>query len=249
MEPEIPEQATRAKKDNVVENSPEQEASKRPQSVTEKTKVLDSLQDFARKQLSKSEKDAINFPGGEIRKKEIGLEFLSDFAPTARELDEVKKLSSNHSADFFHLKYSLNPKAPLKAIFVAECSEELNDLEGKELGLEAFFESSAAQLFDRMMRAMKLGEGEALVSSCFVLKDGERVSFEQPLVEEILHFRPKIVVSLGGATTSRLLGANQRLQNCHGQFYEKEVTGGDQTHSFEVMPLFSPAFLVEAPKL
>lgn len=220
---------------------------KSEKSVTEKIKVLDSLQDFARKQLAEGEKESIRFPGGEIRNKDLGLDFLGEYAPELKKQDEIKQQTSKLSPKFFDLKFSLSPKAPLKAMFIAECSEEVSELQDKELGLEAFFDRTAAQLFDRMIQAMKFKEGEVLVSSCNVLKDGEKLSFEQELVNEILSFRPQVVFSLGGATTARLLGSSQRLQNCHGQFFEKEVAGASESHKFEVMPLFSPAFLVEAP--
>lgn len=220
---------------------------KTEKSVTEKTKVLDSLQDFARKQLSKTEKESISFPGGELRKKDVNSEFLAGAEAMVKDGDEIKALSSSISADFADLKYSLNPSSPLKAMFIAECSEELSELKGKELGLEAFFGPAAASLFDRMIQAMKFGAGEVMVSSCHTLMNGKKESFEKELASEVLHFRPEVVFSLGGAATARLLGSQQRLQNCHGQFFEKQIIGGAKTHQFVVMPLFSPAFLVEAP--
>lgn len=215
-------------------------------SVTEKTKIMDSFHEFAKKRLEENDKEAFIFPGGEARKKSVVSAVFETHQGRGLSSSELEKMSSDKDLKFSELKFSLKPKAPIKVLFVADESRDVETLENAELGLEAFFDPPAAQLFDRMIAAMKLGEGERFVTSLKVLKGAKSLSFEEGVAQEIYNLRPQIVISLGGGATSAFLGNGLSLQNSHGQFFEREVLG-EKPFRFEVMPLFSPAVLVEAP--
>ena len=217
--------------------------------VTEKTKVLDSFHEFASQQIEKSNTPGFAFPGGEVRKKADNAALIfNGIKASEMGAEQLKELSAGHSETFGSLKFTSNPKSKIKVLFVAEESSDLALLEGKTLGLEAFYSSEAANLFSRMIQAMKLGEGESFVSSLKIVEGDKVSSFETGLANEIASLKPELLIPLGGAATSAFLGEGTRLQTSHGQFYTKElaIESGDALQ-FEVMPLFSPAFLVEAP--
>ncbi|MCO4755168.1 MAG: hypothetical protein KC478_11855 [Bacteriovoracaceae bacterium] len=215
--------------------------------VTEKTKVLDSFHEFAHKEMQKLNESTLHFPGGEARKK-ASSELFANILATEMDVEQLKELNEQIHPELARLKFSLNPSTTLKVLFVAQDTIELGSLDQKELGLEAFFESSAAQLFNRMIGAMKLEEGDSFVSSLNIVKDSKEQSFEEGLCMEIYNLKPQVVIPLGGVATSVFLGGGLKLQNSHGQFFEREVKNAQgESFKFEVMPLFSPAFLVEAP--
>lgn len=238
----------RSGREAVVENevSPKDSVSAKSGAVTEKTKVLDSFHEFARAQMQ-GDKESFRFPGGEAKKKPAASALFTDVVCAERDLAGLRRLSEERSKLFGSQKYSFTPQAPLKIMFVCHESADLSSLTEERLPLEAFFEENAARLFEKMIAAMKLSAEESFVSSLKVLNGGKSSSFEESLAQEIYNLKPGIVAPLGGAATSRILGEGFTLRDSHGQFYIREINGEAGTFSFEVMPFFSPAFLVEAP--
>ncbi|MBC75548.1 MAG: hypothetical protein CME64_05975 [Halobacteriovoraceae bacterium] len=238
---EVPEQNTPESK---VASTPDikKEA---PKTVTEKTKVLDSFHEFANKELEKLNSDTLKFPGGEAKKKSFGA--FEGMSAKVLNVEELKNQSSSINSELGRLKFANRPQS-LKVLFVAQETVELSTLSEGSSGLEAFFEPKASALFERMILAMKLKDGDSFVSSFHTKLNSSEDSFEQELANEIFNLKPQVVIPLGGVATSKFLGPNLRLQTTHGQFFEREVKSEDgSSHKFEVMPLFSPAFLVEAP--
>ena len=242
-EPELSTPVEEAPAAPIPEEKPEKVAS----TVTEKTKVLDSFHEFAHAEMQKLNDSTLRFPGGEAKKKATSALFENSLA-TVMDVSQLEDLNKQLHSNLARLKFSLKPSSPLKVLFVAQDTMDLGSLDEKELGLEAFFETSAAQLFNRMIGAMKLQEGDTFVSSLNVLVSSKEESFEDGLCNEIYNLKPQIVIPLGGVATSKFLGGGLKLQNSHGQFFEREVKNVQgESFKFEVMPLFSPAFLVEAP--
>lgn len=234
---------------------------KAAESITEKTKVLDSLHEFASKQLEGG-KESFKFPGGEGRRKATSSGQFGSIDAEPMSANELKGLSSAFGQKFADLKFSLlkddskddskDGSDGVKILFVAAESSDTAGLEEASIPLEAFFETPAAILFDKMIAAMKLSPGDAFVSSLKIVggpgqNPGASSDFLDSLSNEIFNLKPQIVVPLGGVATKAFLGEGLSLQNSHGQFFERKVQAKDEAHDFEVMPLFSPAFLVEAP--
>ncbi|MBG60097.1 MAG: hypothetical protein CMJ16_06545 [Peredibacter sp.] len=238
----IPEQNDMVEK---VEASPVEVVVDKAKTVTEKTKVLDSFHEFANKELEKLNSDTLKFPGGEAKKKTRGA--FEGVSAKLMSVEELKDQSHRIHPDLGRLKFLIWPES-VKVLFVAQETADTSSLKEKSSGLEAFFETKAAGLFERMITAMKLKDGESFVSSLTVISDSSEASFESALANEILSLKPQVVIPLGGAATSKFLGPGLRLQTSHGQFFEREITGENaESHKYEVMPLFSPVFLVEAP--
>ena len=215
--------------------------------VTEKTKILDSFHEFADKLLDPGAK-AFNFGRGEIRKKEPESLFENSSAKKM-DLEALAALSSSIDENLKQRKFPAELKGDVQILFVAEETLPVEELAEKEKPMEAFFELEAAKLFEKMTSAMRLKPEEFFVSSLNVLKENKVVSFKECLLQEIYNLKPRFVIPLGGKTTSSILGSGYRLQSSHGQFFERTVAGNSnsQPHKFHIMPLFSPAFLLEAP--
>lgn len=215
-------------------------------SVTEKTKVLDSFHEFAKGALEKSQSGEIKIPGGEIKKKKGTGEFFQDLKANTASVEELIKQSSALSSEFGSLKFAAVPNTPVKAMFIAESSSYLSELDKGQQPLEAFYDSNAATLFSKMIGAMKFQSGDYLVTSIKIDLGKTKDSFTQNLANEIYNLKPQVVFTLGGGVTQSFLGSGHSLQKSHGQFFERSLEGDNGIFNFEIMPLFSPAFLVEA---
>lgn len=69
------------------------------------------------------------------------------------------------------------------------------------------------------------------------------------LLNSIIEKKPEIVVSLGATVTNILLGRREKLSGIHGQFVEKTISLDSKAHTFTIMPLFHPDFLVINPNM
>ncbi|MEX0798639.1 MAG: hypothetical protein WD025_04310, partial [Bacteriovoracaceae bacterium] len=181
----------------------ERESELKPaESVTEKTKILDSLHEFAHKRFSEEEKEAFSFPGGSAVKKAASNLVFEGLQTRELSFNQLKELSSMRGESLKALKFETPPlkledSKTVKALFVAPETEPLETLKEKTYGLEAFFNSQAAELFGRMIKAMKLAQGEFFVSSLDVFSGDGRICFKEALAQEIFHLRPQVVIPLG----------------------------------------------------
>jgi DNA polymerase len=69
------------------------------------------------------------------------------------------------------------------------------------------------------------------------------------LLEQIIKFKPNIVVSLGATVTNILLGKREKLSGIHGQFFEKSFSLNNESYTYQLMPIFHPDFLVINPNM
>jgi len=114
------------------------------------------------------------------------------------------------------------------------------------------FAKDAGELLWKMIQAMNLTTSEfalSLVVKCagnfLEKKEQMRDCCLNYLWQEILYFRPKVVVALGTFAASAIIGREERMASIHGQFFPKEI--GE--HQFQVVPLFHPEYLLVNPKM
>ncbi len=119
-------------------------------------------------------------------------------------------------------------------------------------------EIHSEDLLGKMINAMKLQTGEyhrfafneALEDINNLEENLVNPSTETlELFKKIIATKPAVVVSLGATVTNVLLGKRDKLSSIHGQFLPKIVTYNDQSHSFNVTPLFHPDFLLINPNM
>lgn len=200
--------------------------------ITEKTKILDSLYQFSDEKLAKREE--FEFPGGSISKKEKGARKLyqkSDQLVAASKNMILDSLSE--ASESIHRQH-LDKQEECLVLFVTDSAT--GELEPNNL-FECFFKSHVAELFERMVGAMKLSD------SWMLIEVGDKTS--ERLTQEILFYRPKIIMTLGAGPTQFILGTESRLKNIHGQFFQVE----QQDYQGKLMPLFSPKLLSTAPNM
>lgn len=119
-------------------------------------------------------------------------------------------------------------------------------------------ESGKEDLLGKMIGAMKLSSSEfvrlsfneALDDILDLEKNLKDPSAEtNELYKTIIENKPEIVVSLGATITNILLGRREKLSGIHGQFVDKTITVDSISHTFTLMPLFHPDFLVINPNM
>lgn len=202
--------------------------------LTEKALVLESFTQYVHEKMEESSLTSLQFPGGEIHLKEdesrkpLELRF-SSFVNWSKAMDaRVPKQ---------WLAMSTDKKAPLAVLFVGE------SLTAPEISPEGIrdeflwaFQPTVAELFQKMVQAMKLQPHEYALTA---LKDAAGDKTSEELFEEAHWWQARFVVPLGAQACQTLLGARDRLATIHG----KSFTLAKLQSGSEVMPLFHPGVI------
>lgn len=205
---------------------------------SEKAQVIESLERFANEKAQELNTNLFKIDGGEIQiRPEAGWDDVTSF--------------TSHEALTTHLKLQkelldvvLKGKEPgtVKALFIsekfrpwAESSAELK--EGFINELIVGFPVKTAELFERMITAMKLDPSEVII---FPVEGSDEADYSIDVMSVAGHFRPEVIITLGAKATNRILKSNDRLAQVHGQFFARKV--GD-LGTFQVVPLFHPSII------
>jgi len=205
--------------------------------LTEKAVILESFTRFAQEKIEESPEHALSFEGGEIIKREDpnSRPYHARFAH--RQDWENAQLGRLGAEAWQALSQN---KKPL-VLFIGEALQPVSVLSSPTEGVRPEFSISfplgVADLFQKMVQAMKLTSEEYVLSS---LSDqqGERTS--EDLLEDIYWWRPRFVVPLGAQATQAVLGARERLANVHGKFFP--VTRLPES-GIQIAPLFHPSVI------
>jgi len=200
--------------------------------TSEKREMIQSLQDFVSEHTNIESEQKVKIEGGEIVLKTT-YQRLERFAhPVEAVVDFDKKIGERLFANFNHKK--------TKILFAVDklMPEESFDLtDESELGLlKIFFPEKVAVLFQKMIKAMGLQEGEY-----FLFPVDEDLKLTRKSFYEIaLSIDPILTVTLGAKTTKSLLDTDERLTTLHGQFLPRPI---DQESQLLYVPLFHPSIL------
>lgn len=66
---------------------------------------------------------------------------------------------------------------------------------------------------------------------------------------EIVTLKPRVVIALGSQVCSSLRGTMEKLSKIHGQFFDQTIQSHNKDHSFKLVPLFHPDFLLVNPNM
>lgn len=210
--------------------------SKKP-GYTEKRQVLESLERFAHEKVIETSSPVIKVPGGEVVVKPgpvwDGIASYSD----------LKALSQRLSLDQRSLDILLKHKVPetVKAIFVTETFRSWQEFESELKGgfideLLMGFPLKTAELFERMILAMKLAPEEVFLYP--VDLEGKNLAEEVMSLAGFL--KPEVIITLGAKATQKILKNNDRLSLIHGQFFQRTI---GELGSYQVVPLFHPSII------
>ena len=204
---------------------------------TEKKQVLESLERFAHEKATETASPVIKIPGGEVViRPEPAWDGLASFG-------NLQALKDSLSLDQRPLDILLKHKVPgtVKAIFVTETFRPWQEIEGELKGgfideLLMGFPLKTAELFERMILAMKLTPEEVLLYPVEV--EGKNLAEEVMSLAGFL--KPEVIITLGAKATQKILKSNDRLSLIHGQFFPRSL---GELGSYQVVPLFHPSII------
>jgi hypothetical protein len=209
----------------------------RPEGFSEKKQVIESLERFVEEKVKDAPEPVLKLDGGEVAVKK---DPVWDIPGIAKDLAELR---SGLTLATSLLEIILRGKDPAKVrvLFVTERfrdpAEVTPELRGGFIDeLLTGFPAKTAELFERMILAMKLTPDEVLLYPVEIgeeARPGEAVSLG-------VFFSPEVVVTLGAKATNAILKGNDRLSQIHGQFFQRSVQGAG---TFQVVPLFHPSII------
>lgn len=223
-------------------------------SHTEKDVVMNSLAEYAEKELGKN-KEKIQFPGGKILKKaalpeNYNTEFLKDTEKLMEE--EFQELSFQYlGEESFDTIYSAsqwsNPES-VKLVIVTDKFLSSPEAQGV---LGAFFKPDTAALFEKIIQAMKLEPEEYVVTALREEGENGELADSPAYAQEVIsYFQPEVVLSLGAYSLKTLANTSARLSSIHGQVLEKTIQyRNSHDYTFKIFPIFHPEFLVINPNM
>jgi uracil-DNA glycosylase family 4 len=207
------------------------------QSYSEKAQVLDSLNRFAQEIPELQEGKSLRVEGGELAIKPSG-----DW-PELLEMPDLASLTKQLSLPAEILNIVLKHKAPqqVKVLFITEnfraWEEIAPELKGGLLDeLLCGFPVKTAELFERMIVAMKLEAAEVIH---YPVEDAHKdLSLEA--ISLAAFFGVEVVITLGAKATQKILKTADRLTLIHGQFFQRQLA---DRGSFTFVPLFHPSII------
>jgi len=204
---------------------------------SEKAQIMESLERYAQEKLGENPAAVIKISGGEIG---IRPEPIWDGIPQYAQFSELKK---DLTLENEILDLCLKSKVPekVKIMFVPESFRSLEEFktelkDGFINQLLPAFPFKTAELFSRMLSAMKLSDDEIIIYPTMI--DDADISTQ---VMKIAGFySPEVIVTLGANATHKILKGQERLAQVHGQFFNRKI---ENIGTFVVVPLFHPSII------
>lgn len=203
----------------------------------EKAQVMESLERYAQEKLGDNPATVIKISGGEIGVKPEpiweGIPRFGGFYDLKTELTLEEGV----------IDLCLKDKSPdkVRIMFVAESFRSLADFEAElNVGfinqLLPAFPFKTAELFSRMLSAMKLEDQEVLIYPTMA----QDTDISQEAMKVAGFYAPEVIVTLGASATHKILKGQERLAQVHGQFFNRKI---ENIGTFIVVPLFHPSII------
>lgn len=204
---------------------------------SEKRQVIESLERFVEEKSQELNTSLLKIEGGELNLRS-GPGF-DDVVPAENVFDLRTRLTLESNV----LDILLSEKDPsqVKVIFVTErfrpWKEAASELKSGFINeLIVGFPLKTAELFEKMIMAMKLSPSEVLLYPV----EGDDEDYSHQVMELTAHYKPEVIITLGAKATNKILKSNDRLSLIHGQFFNREIKNVGQ---FQVVPLFHPSII------
>lgn len=207
------------------------------ENYTEKVQVIESLERFAQEKVKEEKSPVIKIDGGEIVLKP---DPHWDEVKNHTSIDELKS-SLKLDSKILEIILKNKSKGKIQVLFVSEkfrsYEEMAPELKGQFIDqLVAGFPLKTAELFERMILAMKLLPEEVVI---YPVEGNDESDYSTEVMELAAYLRPEVVVTLGAKATNKILKSNDRLSLVHGQFFTRK--SGDT--NFQIVPLFHPSII------
>lgn len=205
---------------------------------SEKVQVIESLERFAQEKATELKTNILKVDGGEVHvKKDAGWDDLNHF-------NSFAELVAGLKLDQKYLDIVFKDKAPGKVtvLFVSEKFRNWDEVSAELKSgfineLIAGFPLKTAELFERMIMAMKLDPSEVIV---FPVEGTDESDYSRDVMEVAAFYKPEIIITLGAKATQKILKSNDRLTVVHGQFFNRSMS---DRGNFQVVPLFHPSII------
>jgi len=204
---------------------------------SEKVQVIESLERFAQEKATELNSNILKLDGGELHlRPEPGWDEVTAFN-SANELMGSLKLDPRLT----NIVLNGKSRGEVKAVFVTEKFRSWEEISGelKEGFINELivgFPVKTAELFERMILAMKLEAKEVIV---YPIEGSDETDFAEEVMTVAAFFQPEVIITLGAKATSKVLKSNDRLSLVHGQFFTRKI--GEA--GFQVVPLFHPSII------
>lgn len=204
---------------------------------SEKAQVMESLERYAQEKLGDNPAATIKISGGEIGVKAEptweGIPRYAQYTDLKKDLTIADKI----------LEICLKTKLPEKVriMFVSESFRDFEEFKAelKEDFINQLlpaFPFKTAELFSRMLSAMKLIDEEILIYPTMV----NETDISSEVMKVAGFYFPEIIVTLGANATHKILKGQERLALVHGQFFNRKI---ENIGTFAVVPLFHPSII------
>lgn len=209
------------------------------EAYSEKTQVIESLERFAQEKVSEQKTNVFKIEGGgEVVVREEGdWEAVNAFSSY-----ETLKSSLKLQGELLDIVLGKKEAGQVKALFVSEkfrpwgeSSVELK--EGFINELIVGFPLKTAELFERMIAAMKLTPSEVII---FPVEGSDETDFSGDVMSVAAFYGPEVIITLGAKATNKILKSNDRLAQVHGQFFARKIA---DIGTIQVIPLFHPSII------
>lgn len=205
---------------------------------SERKQVIESLERFALEKSQEINANIINVEGGEVHLKLPPT--WGDIQQFGSEQDLKKSLKMD--GPVLDLVFKNKSSEHVKVIFVSEkfrtWEESSADLKSGFIDeLILGFPLKTAELFERMILAMKLQPSEVII---FPVEGSDETDFSSDIMQIAAFYRPEVIITLGAKATQKILKSNDRLTVIHGQFFNRSL---GENGSFQVVPLFHPSII------
>lgn len=204
---------------------------------SEKVQVIESFERFAQEKSSELNTNVLKIDGGEVVVKNEPAWVVTNFQ-SSTELMNSLQLESR----LLNVVLNSKKQGEVKALFVSEkfrsweeVSTELKD--GFINELIVGFPLKTAELFERMILAMKLTPSEVII---YPVEGSSETDYSQDVMEVAAYYQPEIIITLGARATQKILKSNDRLTLIHGQFFSRKL---GEHGNFQVVPLFHPSII------
>jgi hypothetical protein len=189
----------------------------------------------------------------EVSEKKPDIEIFTDQKnkeeKTDHEWSDVKRHTSFESLKnqlkidprFLPLIFSGKEEGKVKALFVTEKFRSWEDVSmelrtGLINELLMGFPLKTAELFERMIKAMKLEASEVMI---YPVEGSDEADFSADVMAIAAFYGSDVIIPLGAKATNHILKSNDRLSVIHGQFFGRNIF--DKT--LQVVPLFHPSII------
>lgn len=205
---------------------------------SEKIQVIESLERFAHEKAAELQTNILQIDGGELHLRTgeawDGLQNFSDADSLKASLKLERKI--------LDIVLQNKTQGQVKAIFVSEKFRSWEEVEtelksGFINELLVGFPLKTAELFERMIMAMKLSPDEVVI---FPVEGTDEADYSKDVMEVAAFYQPEVIITLGAKATHKILKSNDRLSLVHGQFFNRKV---GESANFQVVPLFHPSII------